>query len=96
VHQGTRSADKRAEFIHDKMSYTELRLLYANADHHLGTGSFLQQGTSSADKRAEFDSDMMSYIKLRRSWCDVIFMNMHASVRDKSDEELEPVFGQFT
>jgi hypothetical protein len=56
----------------------------------------------SADKRVEFISDRMPYITLRGHWCDIIILNVHAPVEDKSDvqkdrfyEELERVLDPF-
>jgi hypothetical protein len=44
----------------------------------------------------------MSYIILRGHWCDIIFLNVHATTEDKVDdmkdsfyEELERVFHKF-
>jgi hypothetical protein len=44
----------------------------------------------------------MSYIILRGRWCDIIFLNFHASTEDKTDdmkdivcEELEHAFDKF-
>jgi hypothetical protein len=39
----------------------------------------------------------MSYIILRGRWCDVIFLNVHASCEDKGDDvkELGSVFDHF-
>jgi len=36
-------------------------------------------------KRLEFVSDRMSYIVLRGQWCNIIFLNVHASSEEKSD-----------
>jgi hypothetical protein len=73
-----------------------------NADHHLGTGSFVPNSTISAVTRVEFVSDRMSYLILRGCWCDIIFLNGHTSTENKRDdikdsfyEELERAFDQF-
>jgi hypothetical protein len=49
-----------------------------NADHHLGTCSFVHTGTTSAGRRVEFVSDKMSYLILRGRWCHIIALNIHA------------------
>ena len=53
-------------------------------------------------KRVEFVSDRLSYIVLRGRWRNIIFVNVHASSEEKSDEskdsfyeELEQVFDHF-
>jgi len=73
-----------------------------NANHYLGTRSFLYKGIISADKMVEFISDRMSYMTLRGRWCDIIVLNVHAPTEDKSDdtkdnlyEELKRVLDQF-
>jgi exonuclease III len=71
------------------------------ADHHLGTGFFINKGIIRAVKRVEFISDRMSYITLRCHWFDIV-LNMHIPIEDKGDDtkdgfskELEHVFDEF-
>jgi hypothetical protein len=79
-------------------------ILYGNenADHHLGTGSFVHKGIIPSVKRAEFVSDRMSYIILRSRWSDIIALNVHAPAEDKCDdtedsfhEEMERILHKF-
>jgi hypothetical protein len=57
-----------------------------NRDHQLGTGFIVHNTTVSAVKRVEFISETMSYIKLRGRWCNIIFLNVHATCEDKGDD----------
>jgi exonuclease III len=73
-----------------------------NEDHQLGTGFFVHKRTLSAVRAVEFISDRMSYIISRGSWCDIIFLNVHApceykwdDVKDSFYEELGRVFISF-
>jgi hypothetical protein len=53
----------------------------------------------SAVKRVQFISDTMFYAIPRGQWCDIIVLNVHASVENKTDyflEELEHLFYQFS
>ena len=50
----------------------------------------------------EFVSDRVSYIVMRGRWCNIIVVNVHAPIEEKSDEskdsfyeELEQVFDHF-
>jgi hypothetical protein len=56
----------------------------------------------SAVKKIEFINDRMSYVILRSRWCDIIILNVHAPIEDKTDDmkdrfykELECVFDKF-
>ena len=62
-------------------------------------GFFVHHRTVSAVKKVEFVSDGVSYIFLKGRWCNIIVLNVHALIEDKSDdskdsfyEELERVF----
>jgi hypothetical protein len=66
-----------------------------------GNGFFIHLGIRSAFRRIEFICDRMSYITLRYG-CDIVILNMHAPVEDKSNdlknsffEEVDCVFDQF-
>jgi hypothetical protein len=39
-----------------------------------------------AVKRVEFVSDRVSYIVLRGPWCNIIVLNVHAAIDEKTDE----------
>jgi exonuclease III len=63
---------------------------------------FVHQRIVLAIKRVEFVSARMSYIVMRSSWCNIIFLNVHESTEERSDdskysfyEELEGVFYHF-
>jgi len=69
-----------------------------NENYQLGTGSFVHHRIISAVKRLECVSVRMSYIVLRGRWCNIIVLNVHAPIEEKSDdskdsfyEELEQV-----
>jgi hypothetical protein len=71
-------------------------------NHKLGTGFFVHHRRVSAIDRVEFLSNRMSYIVLRGCWCNIIFLNVHATTEEKGDnskdsfyEELEEVFDHF-
>ena len=66
------------------------------------TVSFVQHRIVSAVKRVEFLGARMSYIVLRGRWCNVVVLNTHAPIEDKSDDtkdslgkELQQVFHHF-
>jgi exonuclease III len=68
----------------------------------LGTGFSVHQRIASAVKKVEFGSDRLSYIVLRGQWCNIIVLNVHAPIEEKSDEakdsfyeELEQIFYHF-
>jgi hypothetical protein len=54
-------------------------------NHELWTGFIVHQGTISAPNKIEFISDRISYGTLRGRWCDIIFLNLHAPKKDKTD-----------
>ena len=71
-------------------------------NHQLGTGFLVHHRIASAVTRAEVVSDSTSFIVLRDHWYNIIFLNVHAPNREKSDdskdsfyEELEQVFYHF-
>jgi hypothetical protein len=73
-----------------------------NENHELGTGVFVHKRFISAVRWVEFISDRMSYIILRGHWRDIIVLNVHASMEDKTDDtkdsfykEPECVFDKF-
>ena len=41
---------------------------------------------TTAVKRVEFVRDRMSYIVLRGRWCNIIVLNVHAPIEEKSDD----------
>jgi hypothetical protein len=57
-----------------------------NENNELGTGFFVHQTIISAVKRTESVSDRMPYIILSGKWCDIIALNVHASIEDKIDD----------
>ena len=87
--------------------YSKNRGLYffygkENENYQLGTGFFVHHRIVSAVKRVQFVSDRVSYIVLRGCWCNIIVLNVHAPIEEKSDdskdsiyEELEQVFDHF-
>jgi hypothetical protein len=52
-----------------------------NANHHLGTGFFVNQGIISAVKRMYFISD-------RGCWCETIVLNVRAPPEKKYGEKI--------
>ena len=50
-----------------------------NENQQLETELLVHHGVDAADKRVEFVSDRMSYVVLRGHWCNIIFLNVHAS-----------------
>jgi len=61
----------------------------------LGTGFFVHHRKVSAGKRVEFVSDRVSYIVLRGRWCNVIFLNVHAPSKEKSDDSKDSFYEEF-
>jgi hypothetical protein len=59
----------------------EFNFFYAdvNENQQLETGLLVHHGVDTADKRVEFVSERMPYVVLRGHWCNIIFLNMHAS-----------------
>jgi len=62
-----------------------------NDNHNLWTWLFVHAGIISGVRRVDFVSDRMSQTELRRRWCD-IFLNVHASTGDKSDDMKESFY----
>jgi hypothetical protein len=60
-----------------------------NKSQQLGTGFFVHQRILSAVNRVEFFSNRMSYIVLRGLWCNIIFLNVLAPSKEKSDDSDE-------
>jgi len=54
-------------------------------------GYFVHHRIVSPVKRAEFVSDRMSHIVMRVRWCIIIFLNVHASREEESDDS-EDIF----
>ena len=52
----------------------------------MGNRSFVFHKILSAVNRVEFIGDRISYTVPRGRWCNVIVLNAHASIDDKSDE----------
>ena len=70
-----------------------------NEKYQLGTGSFLHHRIISAVKRLDNVSVRVSYTVLRGRRCNIIVLNVHAQIEEKSDdskdsfyEELEQFF----
>ena len=57
-----------------------------NENHQLGKGFFVHHIIVSAVKIVEFISDRVSYIFLRGRWCNIIVLNVHAPIEEKSDD----------
>jgi hypothetical protein len=57
-----------------------------NENHRLGTGLFVHHRIAPAVKRVEFVSNRVSYIVMRDSWNNIIIVNVHAPIEEKSDE----------
>jgi len=57
-----------------------------NENHELGAGLLIHHIIISAVKRVDFVCDRTSYIVLRGRWCNIIFLNVHAPIEEKSDD----------
>jgi hypothetical protein len=73
-----------------------------NEDHELGTEVFVYKRIIPSVKGVEFVSDRKSYIILKGRWCDIIALNVHVPIKDKTVdmkdsfyEEQEDVFNKF-
>jgi hypothetical protein len=47
---------------------------------------FVHHRIISEVKRVEFVSDRLSYIVMRGRWCNIIFLNVHATSEEESDD----------
>jgi hypothetical protein len=57
-----------------------------NKTNQLGTEFFVHHSIVSAVMREEYVSDRMSYVVLRGHWCNIIILNVHASLEEKSED----------
>jgi hypothetical protein len=57
-----------------------------NGDHQLETGFFVHKRIVTAVRREELIGNRVSYIILSARWCNIIFLNVHASCEDKGDD----------
>ena len=54
--------------------------------NQLETEFFIHHGIVSTVKTAEFVRDRMSHIVLRGHWCNIIVLNVHTPIEEKSDD----------
>ena len=63
-----------------------------NEIHQLRTGFFVHHRIVSAVKTVEFVSNRVSYIVLRGCWCNIIVLNVHAPIEEKSDDSKDSIY----
>jgi hypothetical protein len=64
-----------------------------NQNHQLETGLIVHPRIASEVKRVQFVSNRVLHVVLRGHWCNIIVLNMHETIEEKSDDSKDSFMG---